>query len=523
MKTWMGPYDQSYYLRMAREMALGTFDKTDFEFGLGYPLLGVPFAFFQIENPFAVVNILMFFGIIFFSYLGLIALFPVGITIGGLVCVLMYLPFHEFIIGVPWNNSVTILSFTILFYINFSYKVLDVYKSFVIGFIIGWVFASRYLDAIFLMIVVLPIIFRTCRTYFTNKKRLLMISSSGIIIGFAMISAVLYSHNYYLGGYFCSPYKKHVLHRGHQVLFDQDLKTHEFSKSLPHIYGVFINSDGCYQTPSGTKSLFEKFPLLYFCSIGFVLLYYQQTQKRIDLLCLLVGLFLTTYFYAAYYLQPGNLRFNAFRYIAFYYPLLTTLSIYGVMAIFRYESPYSVKSIIIGSILMVSTIVLLQIITKHSSYFEVDRAIEIVEKKEFKIDSDDYYLASNRNTKDLKKLDDGDRKSRWTTNTVQRKNDYLNIKFKALTKIRLLKFDNSGSPNDHPGQFKVFIKTQKDDWYGIEVVLKFIGDNLYILIPDDLPPLSELKISLLKDGNKWFWSIHEMILFRNFDKFHRQP
>ena len=138
-------YDQSYYLRMASDLAGAGLPREAYAYGLGYPLLGAPLVHLVPVNPFFLPNLLLYVLAVCTFYLagtrllgGAGAILAVGLSLGP--------PFIEFFC-IPWNNAVSVAAVGVLLHLGLGARCPPLLAGLVAGGVLGMVFASRYVDA----------------------------------------------------------------------------------------------------------------------------------------------------------------------------------------------------------------------------------------------------------------------------------------------------------------------------------------------------------------------------------------
>ena len=161
--------DQGHYLTTANVLAHWHFPTrpSEYWYGLGYPILGVPFIWLRFEgDPFAPVDALAFGATLAFTFvlgtrvspfrsftsalaIGLGAAFTVGLAspLTGLT-------------SVPWNTNIVVPLAAFVFVVATSTGELSWLRAVALGLAIGWIFATRYTDALFIGLVVLAMLGR---------------------------------------------------------------------------------------------------------------------------------------------------------------------------------------------------------------------------------------------------------------------------------------------------------------------------------------------------------------------------
>jgi len=347
---WRLWYDQSQYYHMSQTIVNGTFSSSDYVYGLGYPILGIPFGALEnlssifSDHQFFLPNLLLLIGIIYitFDYSNYL---NKNIKISFL-CVILLLFSTVFLIWFiePWNNHV--LSFAVLavFYLlqknfpNASNK-----QLIIAGLIAGWTFSSRYVDVIWL----LPM-FATFLIF--NPKKIVY-----LIPGVIVILIVIFSHSLF----FDDPLR--LPNQYSPILEDQKIEASifkevgldKFSTDLSTIgirtYCIFIYPSYCIPDLTGNEfvddwwknALSNKIPILangfgilIFSPLGIWLLFrkFEGTQKWI-FVSLIISFIASMIFYTSIYTYSSGWT-PFFRYHLFWLPIFLIFSVYGIKHMF---------------------------------------------------------------------------------------------------------------------------------------------------------------------------------------------
>lgn len=343
---WRLWYDQSQYYHMSQTIVNGTFSSSDYVYGLGYPVLGIPFGALEklstafSDHQFFLPNLLLLIGIAYitFDYSNHLN----KNTKISILCVILLLFSTVFLIWFiePWNNHV--LSFAVLavFYLlQKNYPNVSNKKIILAGLIAGLTFSSRYIDVIWLMPMFMTFLF------FKPKKVVYLIP--GVII----ILVVLFSHSLFFDDPLRLP--------NQYVLFLEDEKLEmplytevgldKFSTDISTIgirtFCIFIYPTYCIPDLTGNEfvdawwhnALYNKIPILangfgilIFSPLGIWLFFrkLQGSQKWI-FVSLIISFLASMIFYTSIYTYSSGLT-PFFRYHLFWLPIFLIFSIYGI-------------------------------------------------------------------------------------------------------------------------------------------------------------------------------------------------
>lgn len=198
---WAGYYDQGQYLRMAHTLAslnMSELHQT-YSYGVGYPLVAVPAIWLGFnKDPFVFFN--------FFAYV--FAAFATYRTASRLIS-----PFAGFLAGFgivfatplihyvdqPWNSSVCLVVMSSIL-ITVTSKKITKWHFLLIGLLLGWAFAARYIDMLWLGVLALASLYR-------GSYKILAKKSVFMVLGvFLIVTPVLYSHYKIFGSPLRTPY-----------------------------------------------------------------------------------------------------------------------------------------------------------------------------------------------------------------------------------------------------------------------------------------------------------------------------
>lgn len=346
---WKAWFDQGEYYKMSTVIAQGKFNSSSFTYGLGYPVLGVPFALISpddssvlSEQRFFIPNLLIFLTIVYITFnltYNLTQNTKVSILcVAFLLFLTLYIPwFIE-----PWNLHVTDIGVLGIFYIFFRNPENITKKHLIIaGLLAGWMFSASYLD-IFWLIPIFSIFL------IFNLKKIVY-----FIPGIMLIALVLFAHYSYFGNPLELPNVYHsVMPDAHNPNWDK-VGFHAYDWDLKIIgertFCILFDPQYCMPPKTGDISvdnhwfyaLVDKTPILASSSAFliispfgiFILLKKMKGFQRKALVSLLIG------FVVAWISYTSTVNFDSgwtrfFRYEMFWFPLFTIFSIYGMYCIY---------------------------------------------------------------------------------------------------------------------------------------------------------------------------------------------
>jgi len=347
--VWDNWHDQSVYFLMANKLMDGSFSAADYkEYGLGYPILAIPFIVLFRDSifyyhSFFIPNLLMFLATVYLTFsLMKKSTKNFWLPILGISAFLFVSPYLIWFVE-PWNGHIA--DFGIIAIVYFLMRDPDTVtkKSIIFASLLaGWMFAARYVEIIW----VLPIFI----AFFIFKPKKMLYFFPCIII----ICLVLFSHWVYLDD------PLWLLSKGNSQFITNESRLHEktgigiinldITTLANRTFCIFFNPLHCIPPETGDEyvdnwwfqSLHNKIPLsifglglLVFSPLGIFLLLrkYEIKQKSI-LVGLLIGFLGSYIFYTSIFFFTAGWTFF-FRYHIFWIPVFAVFSIYGLNFVYQ--------------------------------------------------------------------------------------------------------------------------------------------------------------------------------------------
>jgi hypothetical protein len=332
-KGFYGFFDQGQYLKMTRILAGGHLPSSpgEYEYGLGYPILAAPFSRLGFHgDPFAPVDVLAFGATLALTFLlGIQAAakrsLRAALVIGLAAAVIVACASPALSVGSqPWNSNVVTPLGLLVLIIATSEREITLMRSITLGVAIGWIFATRYADALFLGLPAVALLFARSTT---ERKRIALAGGLGLA---AILLPVLASQEYALHGWLNTPYQFHT--RKITGGSDQSLNQYKLGWIPTHFLGVFVT--GLLQGQRTSRDpILRQFPLLVFAPMGTAVVIREYVRARIIWVAAVVGSVIGSLFYLSFIAGgAGDLQFGNLRYWTPWYPLWALL---GVLAIER--------------------------------------------------------------------------------------------------------------------------------------------------------------------------------------------
>jgi hypothetical protein len=205
-KGWFGYIDQGWYLKMSEAIADFDFSrlKEVFMYGLGYPVVAVPFLWLGFDkDPFVFFNLFAFVFAVYATYkAGKHFISPVAGLIAGFGLAFAT-PLVAYTVQ-PWNSTICLFAVSCILLVAIQ-KRIRTWHALLVGLVVGWAFAARYVDIAFLGLIGAASLYRIGNLRTLLKNLVLMIAGISVLI-----VPVLYAHDRAFGSPLTTPYIKHL-------------------------------------------------------------------------------------------------------------------------------------------------------------------------------------------------------------------------------------------------------------------------------------------------------------------------
>ncbi len=336
-----GFFDQSEYLKSAKILAHFHLPSTpaQYRFGLGYPILAVPFLWLGFHgDPFAPVDALTYgvtaaLTFVLGTRLPMLRSQPARIAAGLAAATIAIIATPLLVLtSMPFNTSITVSLTLLVLVIATSSREVTYQRAVALGLAVGWIFAARYADAVFVGIPIIALLILR-----SDRERKRIIVAGGATLTF-VVALVLVTHQHAFGNPFTTPYHYHVRASGAN---DQSLAQYRLSNVWKNFVGTFLTGLNHGKRVSRDPIL-RQFPLLWLAPIGAVVVARTRDRNR----ALWVTMTVTSLFVSIFYLAfvaggPGDLPFSNPRYWAAWYPLWSVLIVAAAAA--------GVQQLVLGS------------------------------------------------------------------------------------------------------------------------------------------------------------------------------
>lgn len=314
---WPSWHDQGYYLEMMAELSKGYLTASSFRYGIGYPILAVPFYFMIGNDALFIPNLVAFAGTIYLAYLIFRSLTTelVAKVSTLLVMFATTLPYHYVI---WWNHGITILCLMILTYI--AINPLSNKKLLLAGMVTGYAFFTRYLD----VLVFLPIllyIFKRSKT----KGTVLTIFGAAPFICLTTLA-----HWLVFGDSFMTPYRTGV----GTTLDVFSIGNVPINIFLTFLYFPKNMAESTVGLGMPKVTVLVGVFYLIFAPLGAYLLHKTTVKKEVVITMVASAIICILYSSAYYQFHSGTFGFfpSDFRYLLLAYPYLVLFSVVGLFS-----------------------------------------------------------------------------------------------------------------------------------------------------------------------------------------------
>ena len=334
----VGPHsqpDQYYYLRTARVLAHWHLPRgsAQYRYGLGYPILAVPSIWLGFGgDPFAPVDALAFGAVVSLTFVLGTHLSPfrsrtatLAFGMAGAVVLAMASPALR-IASTPFNTNIVVPLGLFVLVVATSRRDSTIIGAIALGLAVGWILATRYLDAVFLGLPVLALLVRSSPP---QRRRLMIGSGTALAV---MIVLVLASQQYAFGNFLTTPY--HFHNRSAGATNDQSIHEYRASVVPHHFVTEFITGKDDHGVRQPQDPLLRDFPLLVLMPVGVYAFWRRINPARAGWITAIAGSALGSAFYLSFVAGGGgDLKFGNARYWAPWYPLWSVLSVLGLVTI----------------------------------------------------------------------------------------------------------------------------------------------------------------------------------------------
>lgn len=125
-----------------------------------------------------------------------------------------------------------------------------------------------------------------------------------------------------------------------------------------------------------------------------------------------------------------------------------------------------------------------------------------------------WLVSAFQNAGSAKNAIDGNKATRWDSQGSQVAGQWFSVNFSKKLKTEGILLDVTGSPDDSPAAYEIYVSDNGNDWYGPALSGKGSSGLTVVSFPTTTVQYIQIKQTGTK-GN--YWSIHEMDVFGNAD------
>jgi hypothetical protein len=350
-----GSSDQINYAREARALAHGKLpgsyfdyehqrlrpsrppnaEVSDYAYGLGYPVLGVPSIWLGLRgDPFVIPDGVAFGAAACLVFAISRRLFRDQVALLVTAAVVFATPMVNYF-ATPWNTTPTVIAVLIALYIGVSgdrsWRV-----AIAFGIVASLAFSARYVDIVWIAAVVAPVVLFD----FRRAQRILVVVVPLLLV---TTGVMLWSQDIVFGNAFHTPLHFHI----HDGTRGDDLSEYVIGDVPGHALSVFVNagmSDG-HRAPYGHDPLLRDFFWLLAAPAGFVALLRRNSIRALlrepagALALAGIVSVVASIVYLSYWSGGGDdIQNQNGRFFVSWFPLWGILAAIGIAGAFRWAA-----------------------------------------------------------------------------------------------------------------------------------------------------------------------------------------
>jgi hypothetical protein len=315
-RGWFGYFDQSQYLRMAHDLSEFRLPASHFLYGVGYPVVAVPFIWLGLDyDPW-----LLFDGAAF--VFASAATFVVTERIFGRLAAgiagfgLVFATPLVFYCLTPWNSTVSLVALTGILLLGTSPRAAR-WHPYAIGALVAWAFAARYVDALWLGAIGAAAVARS--PLGRARPRLLAAGATALVLAIP----ILVAHQRAFGSPFTTPYSLHV-GIGNTTADDQ-WSAYDLGRVPRSAFGMFISPFLLGAKQPGSPLLADMFWTI--AAIPGAVIAFMSIRFRLLLVVTVVAWIAATVFYLSFRgTGAGGIQYGTLHYFKMWWPVAAMLA-----------------------------------------------------------------------------------------------------------------------------------------------------------------------------------------------------
>lgn len=307
-------YDQSRYLLMAKE--LSKFKLINYDYGLGYPILAIPFLSLFPKDPFLMPNFIIW--ILSLGFYFKICQIVFNDKVFPVICCLFYIFTTNIIqyMVIPWNSTVVLLANLIILYLSVMNKRSNI-RSILICLMLVWIFSARYIDIVFSSLLSILYFWQ-----YLVKKNYIHLLTIFIILIFGVF-LILSTHRLKFGSFLRTPYAHHLDPQG--KISDQDIKKYNLKYVPKDLTGILIGSKEYSYFPSLLNTSFYMILIPFGMIVGL-----NKKDRKFTLISGLSMIFAFIFYASFPHFSIDGLKVGAIHYVKAWFPIMVIYFVFFV-------------------------------------------------------------------------------------------------------------------------------------------------------------------------------------------------
>jgi hypothetical protein len=314
---WFGYFDQSQYLLMAHDLSEFALPANHFLYGIGYPLVAVPFLWLGLEyDPWLIFNGFAFVFAAVATYVVAGRLFgrlAAGIAGFGLV---FATPLVAYCLT-PWNSTVSLVALAGILLLGTSPSPAR-WHPYAIGALVAWAFAARYVDVLWLGAIGAVAALHS-RSRPADWRPLVAAGASAAVLAVPIFIA----HWVAFDSPFTTPYSLHA--GAENTTTDEQLGAYDLGKAPRSAFGMFVSPYLLGGKAPGSPLLADMFWTL--AAIPGAVIALRSGRYRVLLTVVIVAWIAASVFYLSFRATgAGAIQYGTLHYFKMWWPVATILA-----------------------------------------------------------------------------------------------------------------------------------------------------------------------------------------------------
>jgi hypothetical protein len=310
---WFGYYDQSQYLLMAHDLSHFRLSTGHFLYGVGYPIVAVPFLWLGLSyDPWLVFDALAFVFAAVSTFIIASRLFgrAAGAVAGfGLV---FATPLVSYCV-IPWNSTVSLVALGGVLVLGTSSRPAR-WHPYGVGALVAWAFAARYVDVLWLAPIGAAALSRSLAR--PQWRRVAVAAATALLLALPVL-ALQWS---LLNSPFRTPYELHLGLGAGSSTSDQNLHAYSLSRVPRSAFGMFVSPYLLGAKQPGTPLFSDMFWTL--AAVPGIALGLLSGRFRLLLIVLTAGWIAATVFYLSFRATgAAGVKYDLLHYFKMWWPV----------------------------------------------------------------------------------------------------------------------------------------------------------------------------------------------------------